>query len=53
MVPTMKSLLRWIALAVLVLSATSCGFPQLLGRTAGNTVKQVGQLAGAAADAAY
>lgn len=49
----MKRLLQWIALAALVFSATSCGLPQLLGRTAGNAVKQVGQVAGAAADAAY
>jgi outer membrane lipopolysaccharide assembly protein LptE/RlpB len=49
----MKRLLQWIALAALVMSTTSCGIPQLLGRTASNTVKQVGSLAGAAANAAY
>jgi hypothetical protein len=49
----MKRLLQWISLAALVLSATSCGLPGLLGRTAGNTMNQVKQVAGAAADAAY
>jgi hypothetical protein len=48
-----RRLLQWIALTLLVFSATSCGIPQVLGRTAGNTIKQVGQFAGSAADAAY
>lgn len=52
-VPDMKRLLRWLALTALVLSATSCGIPGLLGRTASNTMTQVKQVASAAADAAY
>jgi hypothetical protein len=35
----MKRMIRWIALATLALSTSSCGIPQLLGRTAGNAVK--------------
>lgn len=49
----MKRLLQWIALSALVLSATSCGLPGLAGRTVGNTMNQVKQVAGAAANAAY
>jgi predicted small lipoprotein YifL len=49
----MKRFLQWLALTLLVLSATSCGIPGLLGRTASNTMTQVKQVAGAAAAAAY
>jgi hypothetical protein len=44
-----RRLLQWIVLTALVLSATSCGLPQMLGRTVGNTVNKLGGLAGAAA----
>lgn len=49
----MKRLLQWIALAALVFSAPSCGLPQLLGRTVGNTAQKLGPLMNAAAAAAY
>ena len=49
----MKKPLQWIVLAALVLSATSCGLPGLAGRTVSNTMNQVKQVAGAAANAAY
>lgn len=49
----MKRLLQYIALAALVFSATSCGIPGLLGRTASNTMNQMKQVANAAASAAY
>jgi hypothetical protein len=49
----MKRLLQWIALTTLVFSATSCGLPGMVGRTATNTMNKVGSFASAAADAAY
>ena len=52
-VPRMKRLLQWIALAALVFSISSCGIPGMLGRTATNTATKVGSFASAAADAAY
>ena len=45
MIPSMKCNLRWLALAAMTLSLSSCGIPQLLGRTISNTVQQVGALA--------
>lgn len=48
-----RRLIQSLALASLVLSATSCGLPGMVGRTANNTMNQVKQVAGAAADAAY
>jgi hypothetical protein len=49
----MKRLLQWLALTALVLSATSCGLPGMVGRTASNTMNQVNQTASAVAGAAY
>gem|GEM_PF-5537941 len=46
-------LLQWTALTLLVLSSTSCGLPQMLGRTVSNTAQKLGPLMNAAAAAAY
>lgn len=48
-----RRFIQWLALATLALSASSCGLPDLLGRTVGNTVNKAGAYAGAAMDAAY
>ena len=42
----MKQLLRWIVLAVMLLSLGSCGIPQLASRTLGNTLNSVGAMGG-------
>lgn len=47
----MKRLLQWILLSVLVLSATSCSLPQMLGRTVGNTIGKLVPLTKAATSA--
>ncbi|MDP3851130.1 MAG: hypothetical protein Q8Q59_11545 [Luteolibacter sp.] len=48
----MKRLLQWICLTALAFSATSCGLPQMLGRTAGNTLGKLAPLTRAASSAA-
>jgi hypothetical protein len=45
MLHAMKRKLQWLALALLVLSMSSCGLPGALVRTAGNLVNTVGGLA--------
>jgi hypothetical protein len=42
----MKRLLKWIVLTAMLLSLSSCGIPQLAGRTLGNTLKSVGAMGG-------
>lgn len=42
----MKRLLQWIVLAAMLLSLSSCGIPQLAGRTLGNTLNSVGAMGG-------
>ena len=42
----MMNLLRWIALALAVLTLNSCMIPKLLGRTVGNVVNQLGRVGG-------
>jgi hypothetical protein len=41
----MKRLLKWSALAALVLSLNSCGLPAALGRSAGSLLNSAGGLA--------
>jgi hypothetical protein len=44
----MKRIIQLAALAAIALSLNSCGLPGALGRTAGNLVQGVGNIANAA-----
>jgi hypothetical protein len=44
----MKRILKWSALAALVISLSSCGIPGALGRSAGTLVNAAGGLVGPA-----
>jgi|APGre2960657404_1045060.scaffolds.fasta_scaffold55895_2 hypothetical protein len=46
MLPIMQRILQWIALAIVMLSLSSCGLPGALIRSTGNLVKGVGTVAG-------
>lgn len=44
----MKKILKWSAVAALLLSLNSCGLPMALARSAGSVVNSVAGLAGPA-----
>ncbi len=46
MLPAMQRILQWTALAIAMLSLSSCGLPGALVRSTGNLVKGVGNVAG-------
>jgi len=44
MIATMKRLIRWTSLLLVVLTLNSCGLPGALVRTVNNTVRGLGTL---------